>query len=307
MSAVTVIAYIGFIEWLIGWESLLWQWRTLGFLSTVVAVALMLMSYLLRTWRVYDYFQKETAGNFAILFRIIQVHNILNIMLPFRAGEISFPALMKAEFGISFARATSALLVMRLLDLHGLLVAGTLGLVIEHGLFPVAWFAWILFLLLPAAGYASKTRIFRLIAALPPSRLRMLAAEFESGLPANAYLFVRAWIVTLVNWLTKVAMLATVLGFLGVEPLAAAFGGALGGEFSSVLPIHAPGGVGTYPAAITVGALAFGAAEMPGPRESLSRASVNLHVLIIFAALVAVGVSLLVERAWNLLRSLQSE
>lgn len=296
-SAAIVIAYVAFIEWLLGWDSVLAQWREIGYVSVVAAIALMTGTYLLRTWRIYDYFPQETAGRFARLFRITQVHNVLNIMLPFRTGEISFPVLMKAEFGVSLPRATSALLVMRLLDLHGLLAAGALGLVIEAGRPLLGWLAWALFLLSPALGYAFKNPALRLAAKWAPHRLQSFVAELEAGLPANAFLFARAWAMTLLNWFAKVAMLAMGLGLMGVEPLAAAFGGALGGELSSVLPFHAPAGVGTYPAAITAGALAFGASSAPPALENLSSASVNLHLLVIVSSLVGAALSLITARA----------
>ncbi|MDH0910475.1 flippase-like domain-containing protein [Rhizobium pusense] len=307
LSALAVIAYIAFIEWLFGWETVLAQWRALGFLPVVAASALMLASYLLRTWRIHDYFQKETTGNFARLFRVTQVHNVLNIMLPFRTGEISFPVLMKTEFGISIIRATSALFVMRLLDLHALLAAGTFGIVFETNRPPVGRLVWILFLLLPAFAYAFRRPVFRLFADWAPQRFQPIGAELEAGLPTNALLFIRAWIMTLINWFAKMAMLVILLGYLGLESVAAAFGGALGGELSSVLPIHAPAGVGTYPAAITAGALAFGGGGVPEARENLSRASINLHLLIVVAALAGVIVSLAVDRAYSLLERANSE
>ncbi|MGO7565723.1 UPF0104 family protein, partial [Rhizobium johnstonii] len=73
-------------------------------------LVLLTSTYFLRTWLIYDYFPKETAGRFAVLFRVTHIHNLLNIMLPFRAGETSFPLLMLTEFGIPLTRGTSALL-----------------------------------------------------------------------------------------------------------------------------------------------------------------------------------------------------
>lgn len=307
LSVLAVIAYTVFIEWLFGWETVLAQWQALGFVPVVAASALMLASYLLRAWRIHDYFPEETTGNFARLFRITQVHNVLNIMLPLRTGEISFPVLMKTEFGISIIRATSALLVMRLLDLHALLAAGTVGIVFEASQGPVGRLVWFLFLILPTFVYALRRPVFQLLADRGPQRFQRIGAELEAGLPRTMLLFVRAWIMTLINWFAKVAMLAMLLGYLGVKPVAATFGGALGGELSSVLPIHAPAGVGTYPAAITAGALGFGGADSPEARENLSRASINLHLLIVFAALAGVILSFAINRAHDYLDRANSE
>src|ERR1041384_5329921 len=97
----------------------------------------------------HDYFPRETQGQFLRLFRVTQVHNLLNIMLPFRAGETSFPILMRSEFGVPLAHGTAALLVLRLLDLHALLAAAGLGLIAAASRPYMAGALWALFLLLP--------------------------------------------------------------------------------------------------------------------------------------------------------------
>jgi uncharacterized membrane protein YbhN (UPF0104 family) len=112
----------------------------------------------------------------------------------------------------------------------------------------------------------------------------------------DARAFARAWLTTLVNWLVKVAVLAWALGLMNVAPLSASFGGALGGELSSVLPVHAPGGVGTYPAGITAGAMAFGASGEKVALENLAQASINAHLLIVVSALMGTAIGLLVSR-----------
>lgn len=295
-STAIVLAYIAFIQWLLGWATILAQWRVVGLWAILAAVGLMTGSYLLRAWRIRDYFPNETAGRFARLFRLTQIHNLLNVMLPFRSGELSFPMLMHAEFGVSLARSVSALMVMRLLDLHALLAAGAVGLVVTSGRPWLGWLVWCAFLALPAAGYAFKDRVVRLVAAWAPRRAQAMVAEMEAGLPADARLFARAWGMTLLNWFAKVAILAAVLGLMGVEPFSAALGGALGGELSAVLPFHAPAGVGTYPAAITIGALAFGAPAGPEPLEVLGRAGVNVHLMVIVSSLVGTAFSLAAAR-----------
>lgn len=133
LSAAAIAAYAAFVEWFWGWPALLKQWSEIGFGSAVSALVLLVATYFIRCYRIYDYFPKETAGRFLPLFRVTQVHNLLNIMLPFRAGETSFPLLMRSEFSVPLARGTSALLVMRLLDLHALLVVAAVGLVIGRG------------------------------------------------------------------------------------------------------------------------------------------------------------------------------
>lgn len=102
--------------------------------------------------------------------------------------------------------------------------------------------------------------------------------------------------MTIVNWLVKVLVLAWALGLMQVAPLAASFGGALGGELSSVLPVHAPGGVGTYPAGITAGALAFGAPSDTASLITLAQASINGHLLVIVSALIGTALGLAMSK-----------
>ncbi len=59
---------------------------------------------------------------------------------------------------------------------------------------------------------------------------------------ARTKAFLRAWAMTILNWAVKVVVLAWVLAIMGVAPLAACFGGALGGELSSVLADARAGG-----------------------------------------------------------------
>ena len=101
--------------------------------------------------------------------------------------------------------------------------------------------------------------------------------------------------MTIVNWLVKVLVLAWALGLMGVLPMAASFGGALGGELSSVLPVHAPGGVGTYPAGITAGAISFGASAKGSAFDLLASASVNAHLLIIVSAVAGTLLSIVLS------------
>jgi uncharacterized membrane protein YbhN (UPF0104 family) len=218
-------------------------------------------------------------------------------MLRFRAGETSFPLLMRSEFGVPLAHGTSALLVLRLMDLHALLAAAGLGLVAAAPRPYLAAALWALFLVLPLLLFPLKAPIVRTARRRLPERLSTLIDEIDAGLPADVSAFVRAWMLTVVNWGIKVLVLAWVLGLMGVLPLAATFGGALGGELSSVLPVHAPAGVGTYPAGITAGAAAFGSARDAVTLDLLAKASINTHLLMLVSALAGTGLSLLLPAA----------
>lgn len=293
LTAVLVLAYAAFVQWLWGWPAILAAWREVGGLSILLALTLLVGTYFVRAHRIQDYFSNATSGRFLRLFRVTQVHNLLNIMLPFRAGETSFPLLMRSQFGVPLAHGTSALLVLRLLDLHALLAAAGVGLVARANYSALAWLVWLAFLLSPLAVLPFRHRLLGLARARLPERLERYVEEIDDGIPGDIRAFLRAWVLTVVNWGIKVAVLAWVLGLMGVSPLAACFGGALGGELSAVLPVHAPGGVGTYPAGIAAGAAAFGTEKGVGALSLIATAAINVHLLTMVSALAGTGLALL--------------
>ena len=293
VTAATLIAYVAFLEIAFGIRALASELSAIGIAPLSSALILLVATYVVRCWRVADYFPRETQCQFRRLLRLTLVHNLLNIMLPLRSGEASFPLLMRSEFGMPLARATAALLVMRLLDLHALLAAAGIGLVIGKDWALPALLLWLAFLLAPIPLFALKGPILKLSARLP-KRLQSLVDEIENGLPASPVAFLRAWGATLLNWGVKVVVLAWVLRLMDVAPIAASFGGALGGELSSVLPVHAPGGVGTYPAGIVAGALSFGADASSATLAKIGKAAVNAHLLILISAFVGTGLAVLI-------------
>ena len=297
VSALTltcILLYAVFIEMTLGWASVLAAWRTIGLPATGLALLLLVSTYFVRAWRLSDYFPQETAGRYVEIFRLAQVHNVLNIVLPFRSGETSFPILMRSQFAVPLIRGTSALMVMRLLDLHALLAAAGAGLALGAGSV-LHWSLWLLFLLAPLLAFQVKDPLVALGKARLPARFGRFLSDVEAGLPVDNRALLRAWAMTVLNWGVKVAVLAWIIGLMGVGPLSACFGGALGGELSSVLPVHAPAGVGTYPAGIVAGAVAFGASADGGAVGVLARASVNLHLLMLVSALAGLAVSLLLS------------
>lgn len=294
LTAVLVLLYAAFVQWMWGWPAILAAWAEVGATNIVLALALLVGTYFVRAHRIKDYFPSQTAGRFLWLFRVTQVHNLLNIMLPLRTGETSFPLLMRSEFGVPLAHGTSALLVLRLLDLHALLAAAGVGLVVRAGFDWWACALWLSFLLSPLAVVPFRDPMLALARRKLPQRLERFVEEVDDGIPRDLAAFVRAWALTVLNWGVKVLVLAWVLALMGVEPIAACLGGALGGELSAVLPVHAPAGIGTYPAGIAAGAAAFGI-DRAAAGAVLAKASINTHLLGIVSALAGTGISLLLQ------------
>ena len=86
ISLGAVLAYCVFIQWMWGWGRILAAWGAIGGGPVALALGLMIVTHLIRCLRVYDYFRQDLSGAFLRLFRVTQVHNLANILLPFRAA-----------------------------------------------------------------------------------------------------------------------------------------------------------------------------------------------------------------------------
>ncbi len=307
----SVIAYAAFVQFVWGWGAIVTAWQGVGFGPLVLSLTGLVVTYLIRAWRMACYFHEETAGGFVRLFRLTQIYNLLNVMLPLRSGEASFPLLMKREFAVSLSRATAGLVVMRLLDLHALLAAG--GFALALSLAPsrgdvtawLAWLIWGLFLLVPFLLYPARRPVFRFIARRMPEngRFRHVLEEVRRGIPDDPARLLQVFAMTLLNWAVKILVLAWILWLLGITHPAGAIGGAFGGELSAILPFHAPAGVGTYPAGIVAGA-----AFLSGPGlfvdgvalDALAKAAVTAHMLIVVSAFAVAALAMLL--AWRMRR-----
>jgi len=279
-----LLAFVAFVHWYLGWGRLLRPWTRLSPPAVAVAAGLMIASYGVRALRLRDYFPGPMTGRFPATLRLTLQHNLWNNVLPMRTGEASFPVLMARYFQIPPARSLPALLWFRFLDIHTLLACALAAL---GGLWldtPAAAALAALWMTLPWAGYRLSRR--HAVAPPAPRRLARLVQGVAAGLPATHGAFWRAWGWTLANWAIKFAALAWVLRqFVPLSPAAAVLG-VIGGDATSVLPIHGVAGAGTYEAGIMAGLAASGAA--PAPQAALTGA-VNLHLFILSAALIGGG------------------
>lgn len=316
------LGFIGFVEHYWGWAHLLAPWKTLPVGQVFAAVGLAFVSYWTRAMRLYDYFRpprmavasgilpethdsreaedkasRKTQRGFRLCFKITLQHNLLNNLLPMRTGEISFPVLMKRYYAVPMTRSIPALLWFRLLDLHTLgacaLLAG-LGIVGDAvpGLIggSILLLIWMLLPLLLFWGHSQWQRALEKKTA--PGKLHSLLQKTLSSLPQSRSDFWRAWAWTVITWAVKLAVFAWVLLlFIDIAPTAALMG-VIGGDLTSVLPIHGVAGMGTYEAGVIAGLLPYGIT----PQHALP-AAVNLHLFLLASTLIGGAVSLLLGRS----------
>lgn len=284
-----ILLVTGVVAW-VGPQRLVAPWLAIDPAELLVALLLMLASYVVRTLRVTRYFRARLTGHFWPTLRLSSWHNLMNNLLPMRSGEVSFPLLMRRYYGLSPMQSVPVLLWFRLLDLQvvvliGLLAAGMLlGLAAE-------WIAVFLLLLISPLGvYALRHWLHsRLKGHSDGWRARLV--EVLENLPDHRRLFLGTLFWTWINWLIKLCALGWVLAALAPVSFFQGVVGAIGGDLTTVLPVHAPGGFGTYEA---------GVALLIGPfvddTKALVAAAVNLHLFVLGTALLVAVITLAIER-----------
>lgn len=280
VSWLILILFVAGVEHWLGWKTVLQPWLAFSWVQGLVALALLVLSYALRAWRMYDYFPQFLTGQWLQTWRLMLIHNVLNNLLPARTGEVSFPVLMKRYFGVSYAHSVSALVWFRVLDLHAVLSFAIYPLLVVTPLKRLAVPIVLVWMLLPLAVYLLRNRI-EVAFAGQDGKLSALAQQAMYGLPDSWGAFWRSWGMTWANWLVKLVTLAWLLGqFLPDVTWNMLLTSVVGGELTSVLPVHAPGGFGTYEAGMVAALLPVTAVQ------TATAGAVNVHLFILGSSLL---------------------
>jgi hypothetical protein len=291
-------AFLIFIEIEIGWMKLVSSWLTLSASQLFFAILLILSTYLLRALRFFDYFdmgKEDKLLKWSSMIRLTLLHNVLNNFLPARTGEISFPVLMKKYFSIPYRHSLPALLWFRLLDLHTLLSIALVPFLLHFMPLPIAIIMLSVLLLLPIGVYNLKNRLSISLSTenASHSKWREKLQMLLEGLPCSYQAFFRSWLLTVANWLLKLAILLWILLQFLTIPYSVALEAVIAGELSSVLPFHAPAGVGTYEAGIVTVIMSAQlmiaeakALMMPVSFEMATSAAVNVHLFLLGASVL---------------------
>ena len=284
---VLVLALFGWaVEHYWGWGRLLTPWRDLELPILLLAVCGMLLSYGVRALRIYLAERDIPRGRYLACLRLILLNNAVNLLLPARSGEASFPILMNRWFGIDPARATGTLVWLRLLDLHVLATIGAAcaaggWLDARHGLSGLAWLAAGAAALSPLLLFASRRPLAAKLAGRE-GKVPKLVSRALTGLPRRYAGLALDLSLSWLSWGIKLTALGWVLSRLANIPQVLGTLGAIGGDLSTVLPIHAPGGFGTYE--VGVMALLAPGAPLSG---ALFAAAANLHLLVLTTSLLS--------------------
>lgn len=283
-----LVAFAFAVQYFWGWSRLLEPWRRLPADTVIFAVTGLVFSYGVRALRIYLAEQRIPRGAYFACLRLILLSNTLNLLLPMRSGEAGFPLLMRRWFGIELGRATGILVWLRLLDLHVLAAIAVLcaaggWLTRDNSMIDWAQALAGLLVVTPMILFAFRQPLTRRLQGRKHRPARLVQRLLD-GLPDNGAGLFRDLALTWLSWAIKLIGLGWVMADLARISPALGILGAIGGDLSTVLPIHAPGGFGTYEAGV-LGLLASAIAPTP----SLLAAAVNLHLLVLTTALVAGG------------------
>ncbi len=266
-----------------GWQHLFTPWASVPVALVALVVVAQFASYSVRGYRVYYAVPEIPRGRWHDCLKLILLNNVINLMLPARTGEASFPVLLRRWFGVTLGRGAGTLVWLRLVDLTVLVVLALA--VLGRVAFPALPIGAVVALCVaglvaPLLALPIRARADRLLAGRSGKIAGLLRKVFD-GIPSQkSHVLVDlglAW----TSWGLKLAALAVVFAQLADLSLTDALIGAIGGDVSTGLPIHAPGGFGTYEAGVVALVAVVGDT---GP--ALLAAAVNLHLLVLGIALL---------------------
>ena len=272
LAIITLLLFILVVEALLGWQRLAAGWQQLPFAAQLGALPLLLLSYLLRSWRLHCYFALSLTGHWQPCLRLTLEHNALNSLMPLRSGELSFPLLARRYLHIPLSHGSMALLIMRMQDL--LVLSCLLVLLLAPGLWRSLGLAWAL--LSPLLLYQLGGVIWPQLTHRRWPRLNALARYW----PPRTH-FNRSYLLSWSNWLLKLAGMSALATWMAGEAPARALLAVVGGELSGLLPVQGPLGIGSYEASAAL------AVTLHSPiSTAMMTAIINLHLLLLLAALV---------------------
>jgi glycosyltransferase 2 family protein len=279
-SVSIAIGFISIFIYYVGLDKLIDPWENFDFHAGFLAIVLVFLSYIARAMRIFDFLQARAIDKLFVCIKLTLNHNVLNNVLPFRSGEVSFPILMARYFNVEPRRSIPALVWFRILDLHALICIALGGVVWSLANAFLSMFFIAVFLPLPWLAVSIR----RWISAHPGwdkdtklGRALTLALEV---LPTRFSRTTSIVFWTWANWFIKLAALTWVLMQFSSSNFISALHGVILGDLTSVLPIHSVAGFGTYEAAVAAALIPAGIAAS----EAIA-AAVNVHLFLLSVSL----------------------
>lgn len=267
-----------FVDTHADWHSIFDPWRNVSSSAIAISLLLFIASHLVRAYRIFLLLFERGGGAYLGVAKISALHQLANNILPMRLGELVLPTLMRRYYAMSWQHGFARLIWLRFADVlfMGALI-GVLVLVQLPLVYVLVWSSLALTVaILSAVGFG---RFFK---KLP--RGRWYQALIDTA-PASPLVWCRLMASTVVAWSCKLLGLSLLLKALISIDYVRALSATIGGEFSSILPIHGVLGAGSFEAAFLLGA-----GFWQQPSAQLISAAVNIHVFILMSTTLVAAV-----------------
>lgn len=285
ISVLTFLSVIVVVQYVWGWNTLLSFWKSIPATALISFTLLYWFSYLVRSYRISIYFNNARVKlPTKVVLPIVVKQTFWANLLPAKAGEISFPILMKRAFATPYTHSVPALLVLRLFDAY---VLGSIAVAIFAYSALQGWvLAWLaLAFFIPQIGIVLRRRLIGLSYKYRRKNKAKFVWQILSKIPASRSKLFNITALSWLNWAVKIVLFAALLASMTpliIEQTALA---ALFGEVSGMLP-GLPGGFGSYEAAVSFGLMSAGA-ELNGENSALIvAAALNSHFFILFNSIL---------------------
>lgn len=276
--------------------------------ASPVALALGLIlhicTYLLRSvrFRLLIHSARPSLGS---LFEIVTVHNLMNHILPFRAGELSYVYLIRSLHGVPVPEGLGTLAICRIMDLMAFALFYPIAIILLYfqgfafpsyvwivlwTVVPLFFFLAALLVVLALRGKALVGFLRRLARRSPGSgsgptdrildKLEEIASSFEHLGARKVYLgaFLLSLAILGIIYLAVYILLAG-MGY-PMQMLLVIFCSTLA-SLGQLLPLYSFGGFGTLEAGWTVGCVMAGFSKEMGMASGLS-----FHIIVLGYVLV---------------------
>ena len=245
----------------------------------LTATVVWLFSFVCRALRVQQEWHWKKAVGLTVALRLVLLHNAAVLLLPFRSGEAGYPLLVRRVFHAPTSAALRSLVWLRVQDAC---ILAVLGIICWPGL-PL-WLSVVCPMLLLFVILLPPVWWLRLLKNRQPWA-KLLRSVLHRRAPRTA------WLLSLVNWLSKLSVVALLLGQLLPLTAWSAWQAAIGGELATLLPLQGPASLGTYEAGVWLGA---GLAR--SATETVAGAALLVHV---FCLAVSLGAAALAGFWWR--------
>ena len=279
--------------------------RTLSQINPLCLLAgffLYIGCYIFRSVRFYYLLKKEIPVT--DLFSVVCLHNLINMVLPAKTGELSYVYLVNKHHGRTIGEGIASLIIARIFDIisistlflvsfiivvHSLTANTTLvyGVILVLGLFIVLLFFFLnksrTFLqagvnLCSCAGI-DKTRVVNYILKKGEETVFAL----ENARTTNEYSLITIFLQSLGIWGCMYAFIALMVISMDVHAgLFAIFFACTFAFMTAILPVQGIGNFGTFEAGWTVGFLSIGV-----PPELAVSTGFGIHIIsVLFSGIL---------------------